>query len=397
MTFDSMPSPIIDLNFNQLYLEIPSLAKPWNQSFSTPGAQRRAELNQHCLNAFLPWLNEEQTAIPQIWTREEALPSFWEVVNGTAISIDTLRLVFIPSEAIDLSELRVPQEWVDIPTWAADYYIAVQVDLEEGWIRVMGYVTHQRLKVSGTYDERDRAYCFDTTDLIQDINVLWIARQFCADEPLRAEIPPLPALPQSQAENLLKRLGNPDLIFPRLEIPFQLWGSLLEHGGWRQRLYEKRQGLPEQWSIRHWLHAGISNMAQQLGWGEIEVPSVPVMAGTRGTGVQLPIVGLSRQLMIADHWYELRVLPQAHPSGSVTQSANQVWRFELRSVSSPVIPVGLTLRLLAEDLQPFEDNSDTATTEVEQLYVEVMLEPGEGLVWETEPLPENYDREALIF
>jgi hypothetical protein len=34
---------------------------------------------------------------------------------------------------------------------------------------------------------------------------------------------------------------------------------------------------------------------------------------------------------------------------------------------------------------------------VEQLYIEVALEPGEGIVWEIEPLPDNYDREILKF
>ncbi|MEH1940390.1 MAG: hypothetical protein V7L01_09265 [Nostoc sp.] len=36
-------------------------------------------------------------------------------------------------------------------------------------------------------------------------------------------------------------------------------------------------------------------------------------------------------------------------------------------------------------------------TAVEQLYVEVALLPKEGIIWEIEPLPENYDRELLKF
>lgn len=404
MTFDPLSSAVVDLNFNQLYLEIPSTAAELGtRSFSTSGAHRRAELNQHCLNAFLAWLREEQIAKPQVWTREAALPSFWELVNGTAISLDTIRLVLIPSEAIEVDEMRVPQEWVEIPTWAGDYYIAVQVDLEALWIRVAGYVTHRQLKTNGTYDDRDRAYCVNATDFIQDINVLWLAQQCCAEEPLRAEIPSLPALPQSQAENLLARLGNPDLVFPRLEIPFPLWGSLLQHGGWRQRLYERRQGLPEQWSIQQWLQTGISTLAQQLGWGEIEMPQTLITAGMRSSESQLPsqrpTVGLSRQLLIAGHPYELRVVSQSYPDDSFDGADPdcQVWRFELRSVASSVIPANMTLRLLTEDLQPFENNTDTAITEIEQLYVDVMLETGEGIIWETEPLPENYDREVLRF
>jgi Protein of unknown function (DUF1822) len=74
-----------------------------------------------------------------------------------------------------------------------------------------------------------------------------------------------------------------------------------------------------------------------------------------------------------------------------------VWRFELRSLSGDPIPAGITLRLLTEDLQPFDNNQNTATEPVEFLYVDVMLEPGEGLVWEIEPTTEEYDREILQF
>jgi hypothetical protein len=53
--------------------------------------------------------------------------------------------------------------------------------------------------------------------------------------------------------------------------------------------------------------------------------------------------------------------------------------------------------LLTEDLQPFENNEDTAINPVDMLYVEVILEPGEGLVWETEPVAEDYEQEVLRF
>jgi hypothetical protein len=61
------------------------------------------------------------------------------------------------------------------------------------------------------------------------------------------------------------------------------------------------------------------------------------------------------------------------------------------------IPSGFKLRLLTEDLQPFPDNKAVATTAVESLFIDVALEPGEGIVWEIEPLRENYDRKILRF
>ena len=42
-------------------------------------------------------------------------------------------------------------------------------------------------------------------------------------------------------------------------------------------------------------------------------------------------------------------------------------------------------------------NEDIAKSGIEQLYLEVRLSPGDTLVWEIEPLPDNYTREILRF
>jgi hypothetical protein len=48
-------------------------------------------------------------------------------------------------------------------------------------------------------------------------------------------------------------------------------------------------------------------------------------------------------------------------------------------------------------LQAFEGNEDIAKTPVDKLCLEVTLESGEGIVWEVEPTPVNYERETLRF
>jgi hypothetical protein len=379
------PSPLT-LDSHQLYLEIPQSPQVQEQLYSTAGASMRAWINQLCLKAFLPWFREEIAPTARIYPNTAALPSFWEVVNGTAITFDNFRLVLIPTLAMDGDELRIPQEWVDILEWAADYYVAVYVNLDDGWIKIFGYTTHQILKTKGVYDVQDRTYSLESEDLIQDLNVLWVTRQMDEPEALRAEIAPLPPISKTQAENLLERLGNPDMKFPRLAVPFSLWGTLLVNGGWRQRLYDRRQGMSEQWSIPQWLQTGVANIAGQLGWSQREFVAVPV--GMRSAE---PILGLSRQLVIAGNTYELRIFPKGAPE-------DHIWRFELRNaVPGSQIPVGFKLRLLNEDLQPFENNEDTAVTTVDLLYLEVILEPGEGLIWETEPTAEDYDQEILQF
>ena len=379
----SPPSPI---DSNQLYLEIPSSPQRKEELYSTPGAFRRAWINQLCLEAFLPWFKEEIAPNARVYPNTPALPNFWEIVNGTTINFDRYRLVLIPTLAVDGDELRVQQEWVDIPEWVADYYVAVVVNPDDGWIEISGYTTHRNLKNKGVYDFADRTYSLESEDLIPDINVLWVAQQVSSTEVLRSQVAPLDSISQTQAENLLERLGNSNVKFPRLAVPFPLWGALLAHGGWRKKLYELRQGLTTQWSIYQWLQTGVANLAQQCGWENREFAMVS--AGMRNVET---VKGLSRQLIIADNTYELRIFPQGNPE-------NKIWRLELRSAQPNIqIPTGFTLRLLTEDLQPFENNQDTATSPVEMLYVEVVLESGEGLVWETEPVSDDWEQEILWF
>ncbi len=374
------------INSEHLYLEIPDALEIKEHPYSTPGGDRRAWLNQVCLQTFLPWFREEIAPHAELANSMDTLPSFWEVVNGTAITFDSYRLILIPTLALDNDELRVAQEWIDIPEWVADYYVAVQVNPDDGCIEICGYTTHHKLKTQGVYDSGDRTYSLESEDLIQDLNVLWVTHQINSSETLRAEVELLSPISLTQAENLLERLGNPEVKFPRLAVPFPLWGALLARDNWRKKLSQLRQGRSVKWSIPQWLQTGVDSLAQQWGWSRKELVVVPV-----GMRTVEKVLGISRQLIIAGNPYELTIFP-------TSQGDNLVWRFELQStIPECQIPAGFKLRLLTEDLQPFENNEDTAIAPVDMLYLEVMLEPGEGLVWETEPTADNYQREVLWF
>ncbi|MBZ8180330.1 DUF1822 family protein [Oscillatoria salina] len=376
-----------------LWLEIDreKIAQTWEKSqpFSSPQSRWRAYLNRICLDTIFPWLEAEACTKPTIWQQESIYNSFWEFVNGSAINLGTKRLILVPSETIDTSEIRVPQEWVDIPSWAGDYYLAIQVDTEAEIVQFVGYTTHLQLKQQENYSSRDRTYSLDEEFLNQDLDLLMLGLEICPEETTRKSLDSLPSLPQEQANNLLTRLGNTEVAFPRRTVPFQLWGALLEHGGWRKILYQKRLGIQEQWSVFQWLKNGISELPEQIGWRTFNLES---LAGARGeiTPAERPTI-LSRKLVIAGQEYELQI------SVSGTQEEPEA-AFKLRNLAlGGLIPEGFKLIILTEDLQPFEDNEDLATTAVEELTIEVELEPGEGLVWETEPIPENYDREILRF
>lgn len=211
-----------------------------SQSASNPTAQWNTYLNQVCLHTVLPWLQSDYAPEAVAWAG--SLPLLGELVRGTAIALRDRRLILIPDKTIDTSELRVPQEWVDSPTWAGDYYLAVQVDPDDRLVRVWGYATHEQIKISGNFDAADRTYALDAHQMVQDISALWVVRQLYPDELTQAAIVPLPALPPAQAENLLQRLANPAVLQPRLELPFQLWAALIANDGWQQQLGRSRRG-----------------------------------------------------------------------------------------------------------------------------------------------------------
>ncbi len=205
----------------------------------TPARRWIASINQLCLTAIVNWIKSEYAADATCLS-PTTLSSIWEFVGGFVISAGTVRLAFIPSEEIAGNELDVPQEWVDIPRWKADYYLATQLDPAANSVRVWGYGTHQQLKTVGEYDARDRTYSLNGESLVRDLSTLWVTIECCPNAQTQVEVAPLPALSPTQAENLIQRLGDPSVSFPRLSSPFALWGALLERDDWRQHLYQRR-------------------------------------------------------------------------------------------------------------------------------------------------------------
>ncbi len=213
----------------------------WRQSqaHTTDSRCWNAYLNQLCLSLILDWIRTEEAPEATSWLIPEAASAVWEFVNGSAIQIANQRLVLIPTEVIE-DDLEIPQEWVDIPSWAGDYYLGVEVSLDAESLRVWGYATHLELKTLGSYDPDDRFYFLDAQQVSTDLTTFSVIRQRCINEQTRAAIAPVQTILESQADNLIERLSKPLVTFPRLEIPFPIWGALLAQDEWRQRLYNQR-------------------------------------------------------------------------------------------------------------------------------------------------------------
>lgn len=230
----------------QPVLEIPSDLTLWAETSSNldAAAQWQLYLHQLAASTLVQWCqdateNSQSGNRPtvQLWPSANPL-DIWHVVDGLAITLGKRRIVVTLSEAMDASEMRVPQEWLDLPAWAGDYYIAAYIDVDEQQLALWGYTTHSQLKHQGQYDAGDRTYCISEDSLIQDFSAFWAAQTLESLDTVTLEA--IPAVSQTQLDNLISRLAGS--LEPRLEIPFSLWGALLSNPDARSRLYQQRQG-----------------------------------------------------------------------------------------------------------------------------------------------------------
>ncbi|MFG6096488.1 DUF1822 family protein [Leptothoe sp. ISB3NOV94-8A] len=246
----------------QPVLEVPTDPIKWQHStsISDPAARWRIYLHSLGLEALMSWFQEEFDQAVGSWPHAAPF-DIWHVVEGLPLSLGNNRIVVILAETIDAAELRVPQEWVDLPGWSADYYIAAYVDVDEQHLVLWGYTTYGQLQFKSDYDSAERVYRLKEIDLVQDFSTFWVAQQM--EQVQSSPIDMLPDLSATQAESLVQQLAHvPD---PRLAINFSQWGALFSNDQWRQALYIKRQNATTV-SIEDWLE----NIFEQ-GWQSLDV------------------------------------------------------------------------------------------------------------------------------
>lgn len=364
----------------QLELQISEAVadRAWQQcqSYITPRGQWNAYLNQICCQTVLPWLQTEYA--PQSLLSLEA----GDLVQGSAIDWGEKRLILIPDRTVDTDEFRVPQEWVDVPSWLGDYYLAVQVDPDDLQVRIWAYTTHEQIKAIAEYDSDDRAYCLDRHSLIQDISVLWVVRQLYPEEPTRAAIAELSPASQTQSENLLQRLASIDQ--PRLELPFTLWGALLDSPSWVATFQQLRQGRTVI-NLRQWLENTFT-----AGWSAIESWLNPeeLALGLRQDAGELTWIRRVKRLEIEGHSILLLI--------SLAEEADE--RVSVRVQVRPVerlqhLPLNLSLSLIAASgnvVQSVQARSQDDSIQLRRFKCPVSTEFGLQLALEDTILTETF-------
>ncbi len=206
------------------------------QAYSKSAARDRAFYNTLCLNTLVPWFIEEFSlpTVPQPWIPDTELPTIWEFLNGTLLNFPSFRIAIIPSDTYPFEQFSVEQEWVDLSDWAAHYYLAVQINLDAGWLKIVGYTTHPQLKHPDHYDALDRTYNLSRTTLIENLQTLWLAQTFFPQW--------LSSIESLFLQNLTPQT-TPDfslLYSPRLDLPFPQWSAIISHPERRRLLYQHR-------------------------------------------------------------------------------------------------------------------------------------------------------------
>jgi Protein of unknown function (DUF1822) len=231
-----------------LWIQPSSLAweEAWHQAvmnrYTNAAAQYRAFLNYLCLSNAIAWLQDEpdlqQRINIDINSLSPDLYQRWEFVNGFELKFGQIRLVFIPNEQDSISEFSIPQEWVDIPNWAANYYLPIQVNVQERWLRIGGFISYEQVRQTAKFDASDRNYYVNSRNAIADINIMWMTLDACSLQP--PQVQPLPTFSQVRANRIIERLSESSVYSPRLLCAFAEWGTILSSIEYREVLFNKR-------------------------------------------------------------------------------------------------------------------------------------------------------------
>jgi hypothetical protein len=184
----------------------------------------------------------------------------------------------LASSKTDREELVVPQEWVDIPAWMGDYYLAVQIDLDDSpgerlrqrTMNIWGYTSHQTLRETGTFDQSDRTYSISSDFLVPELNILWIAQMLDLQE--ITTVPPIPSLNVDRSTSAIDRLSQPSPYSPRLDLDFNTWAAIVSNHDLREHLHYRRLQVgvlqtvtTPRLSLTDWLKQEFSQTLEQ-GW-----------------------------------------------------------------------------------------------------------------------------------
>jgi Protein of unknown function (DUF1822) len=210
------------------------------------------KINEVSMDAIIDWIREMydfrvQVSYPHTIDRE------WitTIIEGFAIDIEGLRIVFFPCSSQDLSGFKIRREWVDLSNWIGDYYVPVEVIADENRLYLWGLISHEDLKDESSLDISSQVYELNGENMIADLSVLWTACEIKKNEHQsqiklaseRSLLPPLTLASMSMAtvENAISQLiqlsPSESYLSPQSILKFEEWGAILNSPAYLQKYH----------------------------------------------------------------------------------------------------------------------------------------------------------------
>jgi Protein of unknown function (DUF1822) len=235
----------------------------------------RADLDRLCVSPIKEWLDrmsdlQVTDIFPGKLAGTDELEFISRLVSGFNLQIGQTKLVFIPSDAIDLAEFAVPQEWVDLPNWAANYYLPVRVDLRHSCLQLWGFISHQDLKLRAQFDRVFRNYHIAAEDTTEELDLLIAACQLQAEGAVsstQVRVAPLAELSTAELNRSLQQLRSPHLNgSPRLDSDFSHWSNILNDANYLTKYLNRSRQTPLK------IAELVNNIGSEIdrGWQTIE-------------------------------------------------------------------------------------------------------------------------------
>ncbi|WP_310481003.1 DUF1822 family protein, partial [Chamaesiphon sp. VAR_48_metabat_403] len=234
----------------------------------------KAELNCYWIDKVSKYLTNLGLVVKSSFPFEDLYKSLIsEAIDGFALAIAGVKVVFIPSHDLDLAGFEVQQEWVDLSNWAADYYVPIQIDREHHYLHLWGFISHRSIQKTATLDRTLRSYEIAGSDLIEDLQILWMSCELASERSLaseRGEISALAPVSTAVIQSAIEQLrAHSSLFSPRPILPFEQWGAIMNEPEYL-KLY--LNPVPAITKIANWFRDRISTSDAILdrGWLTIE-------------------------------------------------------------------------------------------------------------------------------
>ncbi|MBF2055747.1 MAG: DUF1822 family protein [Cyanobacterium sp. T60_A2020_053] len=249
-------------SFNDEHLWLEFSDEDWEEAkMLVENNHEQSIINLLISKCFLQWLNttyEEAEEATLDQSVEKYLP-IWSLFTGVAIQINNLRLILIPQDYQNLEWFNIPQEWVDIPQFAGNYYLPVEVNLDDQWLKIAGFISHQDIKNYGSFNTYLRGYFLNKNKIEAELNLLFILEEYNGSQSLSC--PTLfPLLPEKEQKIITQLKLLPNYLL-RYQLPFEEWGAFIAQSKNRQLLFKTHQPL----KLGDWLNNNFEQ-ATMKGW-----------------------------------------------------------------------------------------------------------------------------------